>query len=198
MTKGLCGLCSIAWGFALLGAASAVWASGVRANPLDYDPQVREAYEHFYNLDYAGAVERFERVHEEHPGDPQATAYLLEAELFQELYRLDLLDTTFYANDGFLTGRHAVSEDPARRDRILALADEAIREAEWRVNKNPNDIDARYARGWARALKCTYLAMVERGFGAGFRLAMKAKDDEVRVLEMDPELRGCQAGGGGL
>jgi hypothetical protein len=38
---------------------------------------------------------------------------LLDAVIFQELYRLDLLDTTFYANDGFLTGRHATEEDPA-------------------------------------------------------------------------------------
>jgi tetratricopeptide (TPR) repeat protein len=148
---------------------------------------VREAYEHFYNLDYLGAVERFERFHEAHPGDPQATALLLNAVLFQELYRLDLLDTTFYANDGFLTGRHATEEDSKTRDLILGLADEAIREADWRLGRNPNDIDALYARGWVRSLKCTYLAMVQRGFGAGFRLASKAKDDEVRVLQLDPE-----------
>jgi hypothetical protein len=107
--------------------------------------------------------------------------------VFQELYREDLLDTTFYANDGFLTGRHATSEDPKTRDRILALADEAVREADWRVSKNPYDVDALYARGWARSLKCTYLAMVERSFGAGFRLATKAKDDEMRVLQLDRE-----------
>jgi tetratricopeptide (TPR) repeat protein len=107
--------------------------------------------------------------------------------LFQELYRLDLLDTTFYANDGFLTGRHATEEDPKTRDRILGLADEAVREADERLSHNPNDIDALYARGWARSLKCTYLAMVERGYGAGFRLATKARDDEERVLQLDPE-----------
>ena len=185
LTKGWRRFPNLVCGIVLLGAASAGWATGVHANPMDYDPLVRQAYEHFYSMDYPGAITRFESYHGEHRGDPQATDYLLEAELFQELYRLDLLDTTFYANDGFLTGRHAVSEDPAARDRILALADEAIREADWRLNKNPNDIDALYARGWARALKCTYLAMVERGFGAGFRLAMKAKDDEARVLEMD-------------
>jgi hypothetical protein len=148
---------------------------------------VREAFEHFYNLDYPGAVERFERFHGAHPGDPQGTALLLDAVLFQELYRQDMLDTTFYANDGFLTGRHATSENPKTRDRILGLADEAVREADWRIGRNPNDIDALYARGWARSLKCTYLAMIERGFGAGFRLAMKAKDDDVRVLQLDPE-----------
>jgi len=174
------------WVF-LLFAASLGWASGVHTNPLNHDPLVREAYEHFYNLDYSGAVERFERFREHHPKDPQATAMLLDAELFQELYRLDLLDTTFYANDGFLTGRHATEEDPKRRDRILGLADEAIREADWRIERNPKDIDALFARGWVRSLKCTYIAMVERGYGAGFRLASKAKEDEVRVLELDPE-----------
>jgi hypothetical protein len=175
------------WGIALLGAASLCWASGVHTNPLNYDPQVREAYDRFYNLDYPGAVQRFERFHEEHPGDPQATALLLNAEIFQELYRLDMLDTTFYANDGFLTGRHATQEDPQTRDRILGLADEAVREADWRLARNPNDVDALFARGWVRSLRCAYIAMVERAFGAGFRLANKARDDEERVLQLDPD-----------
>jgi hypothetical protein len=111
----------------------------------------------------------------------------LEAVVFQELYRLDLLDTTFYANDGFLTGHHATAEDPKARDRIMGLANLAVREANARIGKNPNDIDALYARGWARALQCAYIAMAERGFRAGFGVATKAKDDEMRVLELDPE-----------
>jgi tetratricopeptide (TPR) repeat protein len=174
-------------GFALFLAASMGLASEAHTNPLNREPQVREAYEHFYNLDYPGAVERFERIHEAHPGDPQATALLLNALIFQELYRQDLLDTTFYANDGFLTGRHATEEDPKTRDRILGLADEAIREADQRIGHNPNDIDALFARGWVRSLRCTYVAMVERAYGAGFRLATKAKDDEERVLKLDPD-----------
>jgi tetratricopeptide (TPR) repeat protein len=175
------------WALLLLFVLAPMGASGAHTNPLNYDPLVRDAFEHFYLLDYPGAVERFQRFHEAHPGDPHATALLLDAVLFQELYRLDLLDTTFYANDGFLTGRHATSEDPKTRDRILGLADEAIHEADWRISKNSSDIDAYYARGWARSLKCTYLAMVERGFGAGFRLALKARDDHQRVLQLDPE-----------
>jgi tetratricopeptide (TPR) repeat protein len=179
---------TLALGFALLGAASLGWAdSEVHTNPLNRDPLVREAFDHFYNLDYPGAVERFERFHAAHPGDPQGTVMLLEAALFQELYRLDLLDTTFYANDGFLTGRHATQEDPKMRDRILGLADEAIHEADWRLSKNQNDVDALYARGWARALKCTYIAMVQRGFMAGFKLALGAKDDGMRALQLDPD-----------
>jgi len=182
------GIRNCAWGLALLMASSLGWASEAHTNPLNRDPLVREAYQRFYIQDYPGAVSRLERFHAAHPGDPQPTALLLEAVVFQELYRMDLLDTTFYANDGFLSGRHATAdENPKARDRINALADEAVHEADWRVSRNPNDIDALYARGWARALKCAYIAMVQRSFGAGFRLAMKAKDDEVRVLQLDPE-----------
>jgi tetratricopeptide (TPR) repeat protein len=170
----------------LCAAVNAAWASAARTNPLNFDPLVKDAYSRFYLLDFPGATERLERFHEMHPGDPQATALLLNALLFQELYRLDLLDTTFYANDGFLSGRHATQEDPKMRDRIFGLADEAVHEADWRLSQNQNDIDALYARGWARALKCTYIAMVERGFSAGFRLATKARDDETRVLRLDP------------
>jgi tetratricopeptide (TPR) repeat protein len=171
---------------ALLCAAGSC-AAGVHTNPMNRDPQVRAAYERFYNLDYPGAVSRFEQFRAAHPGDPQATAYLLEALIFEELYRQDLLDTTFYANDGFLTGRHATEEDPATRNQIFALADEALREADRRLAKNPNDVDALFARAWVRSLRCTYVAMAERGFATGFRLATKAKDDAERALQLDPD-----------
>ncbi len=181
---------SFVLGVALLGAAGLARASGgnatVDTNPMNRDPQVREAFQHFYNLDFPDAVGQFKAYHAAHPGDPQATAYLLEAVLFQELYRQDLLDTTFYANDGFLTGRHAIREDPQAREQILGLADEVVSEADWRLSKNPNDVDALFVRGWARSLKCTYLAMVDREFSAGFRLATKAKDDEEKALQLDP------------
>jgi len=179
---------SFVW-IAVLLCGTAVGSPATRGhtNPLNFDPLVQDAFHHFYLLDYPAAVERLERFHSQHPGDPQATALLLDAVLFQELYRQDLLDTTFYANDGFLTGKHATQEDPKTRDRIIGLADEAVREADGRLSKNSKDVDALYARGWARALKCTYLAMVQRGFGSGFRLASKAKDDSERVLELDPD-----------
>jgi hypothetical protein len=173
-------------GILWLAVTGAAWAAGVDTNPMNYDPQVRAAFKDFYNLDYTGAVESFERYHAAHPGDPQATAYLLNALVFQELYREDLLDTTFYANDGFLTGRHATEEDPKKRDQIFALADEAVREADWRLSQNPNDVNALFARAWVRSLRCTYVAMVERAYGTGFRLATKARDDAARALQLDP------------
>lgn len=171
---------------ALACAGAMAWGDAVDTNPMNYDPQVQAAFASFHNLDFADAVARFQRFHEEHPGDPQATAYLLNAVVFQELYRLDLLDTTFYASDGFLTGRHATPEDPKVRARVEALTGEVVHEADWRLSQNSRDVDALFARGWARSLECTYIAMVERGYRSGFSLATKAKDDETRVLQIDP------------
>ncbi|WP_348261172.1 tetratricopeptide repeat protein [Telmatobacter sp. DSM 110680] len=171
----------------VVAASQGVAEDKAHTNPLNLDPQVEEAYRYFYLLDYPTAVTKFERIHKQHPADPYATAMLLDAVVFQELYRQDLLDTTFYANDGFLTGKHATDEDPKKRDEIFALADEAVKEADDRIGKNSNDVDALFARGWVRSLRCTYVAMVERGFSSGFRLAGKAKDDCAHVLQIDPE-----------
>ena len=66
-------------GVALGAAVSVGWASEVHTNPLNRDPLVEEAYQHFYNLDYAGAVERFERFHAAHPGDASKGAAVYTA-----------------------------------------------------------------------------------------------------------------------
>ena len=158
----------------------------IHTSPLHQDPLVQEAYQHFYILDYPNCVALLEKVRAAHPGDPEAATLLLEARVFEELYRQDLLDTTFYANDGFLTGKHPTPEDPAARDRIFALADEAVREADARLSRNSRDVDALYARGWAKSLRSSYMAMVQRSFGAAFRIALQAHSDEAKALEIDP------------
>jgi tetratricopeptide (TPR) repeat protein len=162
-------------------------AEDVHAHPLHADPMVREACQYFYVLDYPAAIALLEKVQAAHPGDPGATSFVLEAEVFAELYRQDLLDTTFYANDGFLTGKHPTPENTAVRDRIFALEDQVEREASVRLNSNSHDVDALYARGWARSLRSAYMAMVERSFNAAFHMALQAHSDEAKVLQLDPE-----------
>ncbi|MBX6360128.1 MAG: hypothetical protein IRZ03_08620 [Acidobacterium ailaaui] len=170
----------------LLGGAILVHADTVDTDPLNRDTKVREAFDRFYIMDYNGAISRFETIQGEHPTSPLTTDYLLYATLFKELFRLDLLDTTFYANDGFLTGRHTVVEDPQVRDQIKSLADKAVRQADIQLQSNQNDVNALFARGWAKSLEATYIAMVERSFGPALHLALSARSDHVRVLQLDP------------
>jgi tetratricopeptide (TPR) repeat protein len=164
----------------------AAFAQTVDTDPLNRNPVVVEAFQRFYIMDYEGALSRFNRVQAEHPADPIATDYVLYVTLFKELFRLDLLDTTFYANDGFLTGHHTVIEDPKVRDQIKALSDKALDQANEQLKKNANDTNALFARGWARSLEACYLAMVERSYGGGLKLALGAKNDHEKVLQLDP------------
>ena len=185
---------SLQIGTILLGAAAVLaatvpsaTAAEIHGDALRDDPTVREAYQHFYELDYPDCIRLFEKVQAAHPGAPDATAFLLEARVFEELYRQDLLDTTFYANDGFLTGKHPTPENAAIRDRIFALEEQVEHEAEARLHKNSHDVDALYARGWARSLRAAYMAMVQRSFSPAFHLALQAHSDEAKVLQIDPD-----------
>ena len=171
---------------AVLATATSAGAETVNTDPLNRNPEVVEAFQHFYIMDYQGALARFNQIQQANPTNPIATDYILYVTLFQELFRLDLLDTTFYANDGFLTGHHAVVEDPKVRDQIKALSDKASDQAEAQLKSNANDVNALFARGWARSLDACYLAMVERSFTASLRLALAAKNDNQRVLDLDP------------
>ena len=170
------------WG---LGASRAL-AAGVDTAALNRTARVQDGYRCFDNMDYACALEVFGRVRAEHPGDPLATTYVLNVRVFEELNGLDLLDTTFYATDGFLTGRHAVAADATVSRQIEGLAQTAIDEANARLQKNGNDLDALFAKGYAEALDAAYIAMAERSFGKAFRLALRARKNEAAVLAKDP------------
>ena len=168
------------------GRGAVTTPAGVDTNPLNLDPVVRQAYQHFYILDYDGALSRFEKVQQENPGNPLAVDYVLDAVLFRELYRLDLLDTTFYTHDGFLTGKHAVASDPAVGERVNSLYTKAVELSEQQLSKNPQDVDALYARGWARSLRAVYIGLVQRGFVSALHVALQARSDNEKVLRLDP------------
>jgi tetratricopeptide (TPR) repeat protein len=161
--------------------------AGVDTNPLNLDSQVRQAFERFYILDYDGALARFEKVQAANPQNPQAVTYVLDTVIFRELYRLDLLDTTFYAHDGFLNGKHVVHPDPAVAERINSLFAKAVELSDHDLNKNPDDVDALFARGWARSLRAVYIGMVDRSFGAALHVALQARGDNEKILKLDPK-----------
>ncbi len=168
------------------GTATPVLAERVDTAALNRTPQVQAGFRCFDDMDYGCALRIFERVWMEHGGDPLATDYLLNVRVFEELNQLDLLDTTFYATDGFLTGRHAVNANAVVSREIEGLAERAIGEANARLQTNGNDLDAKFAKGWAEALDATYIAMAERGYGKAFRLALRARKNCAAVLNTDP------------
>lgn len=157
------------------------------ADPLDFDPIVRDGYNHFYILDYDGAIARFEEVIKAHPQDPIAYAYELQAMIFRELYHQDLLDTTYYAHDNFLTNQRKVEIPPANRQRIEYLANQTITLADQRLKANPQDKNALFARGFVKGLHAAFITLAEHSWFAAARQGLAARNDSEAVLKIDPE-----------
>jgi tetratricopeptide (TPR) repeat protein len=171
--------------FPAFGRGAVTTPSGVDTDPLNLDPLVRQAFDHFYILDYDGALSRFEKVQARNPDNPLAVDYVLDAVIFRELYRLDLLDTTFYAHDGFLNGKHAVAADPAVAERVNSLFSKAVELSGQRLSGHPDDVDTLFARGWARSLHAVYIGLLQRSFVPALHVALQARGDNERVLKLD-------------
>ena len=149
------------------------------------DPLNRTAFDHFYNLDYDRAVQEFDQIRQRHPDDPFAINHLLTAVLFRELYRMGALNTGEYANDTFIRAAHRPA-DPKVKQQIKDLVQSALQMEEKRLDSNPKDVEALYARGVTRAQFATYTAMVERAWFSALRNAVGARRDHERVLELAP------------
>jgi tetratricopeptide (TPR) repeat protein len=58
--------------------------------------------------------------------------------------------------------------------------------AEQRLIKNPEDVDALFARGWARSLRAIYIGLIERSFVSALHVALQARSDNEKLLRLDP------------
>ena len=161
--------------------------AALHSYPLNLDPVVRDGYEHFYILDYDGAISRFESVLKAHPQDPMAYGYVQMATVFRELYHQDLLDTTYYAHDNFLTSKRNVPVSAATRQRIEYLTDTGIRLADERLRANPSDKNAYFARGYLRGIHAVFITLVDHSFVTAARQGYASRGDSEQVLKLDPE-----------
>ncbi len=170
--------------------ASVLAAVPLRAQhtyPLNLDPTVRDGFEHFYNLDYDGAMQRFEAVLNAHPQDPMANAYVLMDTIFRELYRVDLLDTTYYARENFLSsGRHIQIPEDVRKQ-IEQLTNHAIDLADARIKANGNDKDAYFARGYAKGMHAAFSTLADHSYTGAARQGLSSRNDSEQVLKLDPD-----------
>ena len=171
----------------LLGFALALCPSYAQNTyPLNLDADVRQGFERFYILDYDGAMQRFEEVLKAHPQDPMAVSYVLMDTIFRELYRQDLLDTTYYAHEHFLSSGHKSDVSPAIRQQIEQLTDRAVSLADARIKANPNDKDAYFARGYAKGMHAAWMTLVDHSFTGAARQGLSSRNDSEQVLKLDP------------
>ncbi len=150
------------------------------------DPLNQAAFEHYYNLDYDAAIQDFERIAARHPSDPLALNHLLSTIQMRELYRMGAMNTGDYSNDSFIGKAHRPA-DPAQKERIKQLVEQAEKLENAELARDPNNVDMLYARGVTRGQFALYTALIERAWFSALRNAVGARHDHERVLELDPK-----------
>jgi len=115
-----------------------------------------------------------------------AYGYLQMATVFRELYHQDLLDTTYYAHDSFLSTKRNVPVAPATRDRIEELTDSGIDLADSRIKADSTDKDAYFARGYMRGIHAAFITLVDHSFVAAAKQGYASRSDSEQVLKLDP------------
>ena len=150
------------------------------------DPLNQAAFEHYYNLDHDAAVQDFERILARHPNDPFAVNHLLSAIQVRELYRMGAMNSGEYSNDNFIGQAHRPA-DPAQKERIKQLVQQAEKLENAELARNPNNADMLYARGVTRGQFALYTALIERAWFSALRNAVGARHDHERVLELAPQ-----------
>jgi hypothetical protein len=159
----------------------------LHTDPLNLDPMVRQGYQDFYNLDYDAALKVFDQVAAAHPNDPMAWDYVLTTTVFRELYHQDLLDTTYYAHDSFLSNKRDVQVPQATRNRIEDLTNRIVQLSDAEIKADPNNKNAYFARGYGKGIHAAYITLVDHAFAAAARQGYAARNDSESVLKLDPQ-----------
>jgi tetratricopeptide (TPR) repeat protein len=149
------------------------------------DALTRRGFEKFYNTDYDGAIALFREERKARPDDPFVVNHLLAAVLAKELNREGQLDATLYMGNRFLQLK-VPPVDPDVRTEISQLSQRALQLANQSLAKNPNDVDALFARGVARGLATVYSAVIEKKWMGALKQALGAYHDDVRILKLNP------------
>ncbi len=170
----------------VMSGARSVAQTAAHTNPLNLDPTVRAAYEHFYNLDYDGALRLFDGVTKTHPQEPMAWNYMLMGTIFRELYHQDLLDTTYYAHDSFLSTKRDVRIPSPVRETIEGLTSKVVGMCDQRIKQNPNDKNAYFERGYAKGMHAAFITLADHSFASAARQGLQARNDSEAALKIDP------------
>ena len=166
-------------------ALTPLHGSSITGPPLQ-DALTRSGFEHYYDLDYDGAVSDFEKALKAHPDDPFAVNHLLSAVFYRELYRVGALDTGLYSNNSFLV-KKKFDFDPKVSAQVNELIDRALLLSAQQLAKDPKDVQALYARGLSRALRAEYMALVDKAWFPALRNAIGARRDHEEVLKLAPD-----------
>lgn len=140
-----------------------------------------------YDLDFAGAQQRFSVYQYENPDDPMGPVAEATGLLFSEFDRLGVLQAQMFVKDASFEARSKLAPDPAVRDKFEVAIQRSQAMAQRQLAGDGNDRDALLASALAAGLKADYLALVQKRNMAALSYTRQATGYAQRLLAVCPD-----------
>ncbi len=166
----------------VIGLCLAAWSLAAAAP--DYR---RSGNDHFFNLEYDEAIADYGKLVDESPDDPLAYNHLASAQLYKELYRLGLLESSALRGENEFLRQKRPQPDPQAKVRFEETLIRGRRVAESVLARDRRNVLALYALGTNYALRGNYEFMVDKSWFAALRSGGKAREYCEQVRKLDPD-----------
>jgi hypothetical protein len=170
--------------FAILVALLAVVTSFSQQKQTSLAALRAEGHDALYNLDYATARNRFQKMVDLAPEDPVGAQCLASSLWLQQMNELWKLKATLYSADTSSPTKDQTNRAQAEEFRKWTRSAKLLAQA--RLRKNPRDIEALYFLGAAEGLEAVFAAAVERKYMAAFRESTDSVSRHREVLKLSP------------
>jgi hypothetical protein len=171
--------------------AIALLFAGV-SNPTAID----RAFERMYNFDFPGAHSVVDAHLRTKPADGFGHAVRASAFLFQELHRLRILESEFFAEDKRFIAKKKLQPDSQARDSFQAALQMAEREAQRVITANPNDAESLFTMSLVASLRADYMALIEKRQWQSLSFIKDSQSWSLRLLQSHPNFADAELTGG--
>jgi len=158
------------------------------ASPLLSGSALDAGYYDMYNLDFAGAHQKFEQWISAHPEDPMGPASDAAAWLFGEFDRLHVIDVQLFADQSRFDNRQRLTPDPAVRASFDKRVDQASHLADAALQHNPKDAMAFYVKTVLCGMRSDYALMIDKRDISALNLSKEASVYSKQALALNPTL----------
>ena len=141
---------------------------------------------HFFNLEYDEAIQDFSKLIEQNPADPIAYNSLAASQLYEELYRLGLLESSALRGDNQFLREKRRQPDPKAKAQFEETLGRGRGVAESLLAQDRRNEVALYALATNYGLRGNYDFLVEKAWFAALRNGGKARDYAQHLRKLNP------------
>ncbi|HYI97721.1 MAG TPA: hypothetical protein VEX68_29545 [Bryobacteraceae bacterium] len=149
-----------------------------------------------YNFDFVGAHSIVDAHLRAKPADGFGHAVRASAFLFQELHRLRILESEFFAEDKRFIAKKKLKPDPQTRDVFEASLQTADREAQRVIASNPKDAEALFTMSLVASLRADYMALIDKRQLQSLTYIKESQSWSLRLLQSHPNFADAELTGG--